>query len=400
MSQTEFDKMIDEWVERENKDRGKITIPKLGPYPVDLSGYYGQQMNEWVTTDSIRHYAVSLGDRNPLWWNEDYAKKTRWGGIIAPPTITDFLGTPSSTWRESSAAAKSQFARIVGGCKREWFQAIRPGDRFKCVDKWLGFEERQLKQEPRRFRLFIDTHQRSYINQKDETVAVVDNRFMVMANYPQPSAGGERPSGAGARKRHRFTDEERDAIYRGYDEETRQGADKLYWEDVAEGEELKPLVVGPLSSWDSAAFLAATPGQSVAFDIQWERVKRDLRPELLDPEINAWKPGEEGHLRDHSGHADRITGGYAFGYGAQIEGLICRLLCNWMGDDGFLKRLDCQFRVPAIHGDALWMKGKVTNKSSEGGEHLVALEVHCENQDGLMLVPGKATVRLLSRTQS
>ena len=76
------------------------------------------------------------------------------------------------------------------------------------------------------------------------------------------------------------------------------------------------------------------------------------------------------------------------------------MLYNWMGDEGFLKRLDCQFRVPAIHGDALWMKGKVANKSSEGSEHLVDLEVHCENQDGLILVPGKATVRLLSRTQS
>ena len=76
------------------------------------------------------------------------------------------------------------------------------------------------------------------------------------------------------------------------------------------------------------------------------------------------------------------------------------MLCNWMGDDGFLKVLDCQFRVPPIHGDALWMKGKVTNKSNEGSEKLVDLEVHCENQDGLMLVPGKATVQLLCRGQS
>ncbi len=400
MSQAEFDKIIDDWIAKENQNKGELTTPKRGPYPTDPQGFYGQQMNEWVTSDSIRNYAAALGDRNPLWWNEDYSKKTRWGGIIAPPTITDFIGTPSSAWRESSLKVRGQIARIVGGCKREWLQVVRPGDKFRCVDKWLGFEERPVKQEPRRFRLFIDTHQRSYINQKDETVAIVDNRFMIMANYPKPTTSGERPLGPPARKRHRFTDEERDAIYRGYDEETRRGADTLFWEDVIVGTDLKPLVVGPLTSWDSGAFLGATPGQAVAFDIQWDRVKRSLAPELLDPETNAWKPGEEGHLRDHGGHADRITGGYAFGYGAQIEGLLCRLLCNWMGDDGFVKKLDCQFRVPAILGDALHLKSKVTNKSSEGGEHLVDLDVHCENQDGLMLVPGKATVRLLSRTKS
>jgi acyl dehydratase len=33
----------------------------------------------------IRHFADGLGDTNPLWTDEEYAKRTKWGGIIAPP---------------------------------------------------------------------------------------------------------------------------------------------------------------------------------------------------------------------------------------------------------------------------------------------------------------------------
>lgn len=44
----------------------------------------------WITeanVDAIRHYALGIGDDNPLWLDPEYARKTRYGGIIAPPTI-------------------------------------------------------------------------------------------------------------------------------------------------------------------------------------------------------------------------------------------------------------------------------------------------------------------------
>ena len=71
----------------------------------------------------------------------------------------------------------------------------------------------------------------------------------------------------------------------------------------------------------------------------------------------------------------------------------------WMGDDGFLKIFDVKIPCYPILGEACHCKGKVTNKSIKDGEHLVDLEVSCENQDGLLLVSGNATVRLLSRKE-
>ena len=88
-----------------------------------------------------------------------------------------------------------------------------------------------------------------------------------------------------------MTDEERDAIYCAYDVETRRGADTLFWEDVVVGEELKPVIVGPVSTCDVAAWMAAIPGYAVAFDTEWEKIKLDFKFATFDDEVNAWKCG-------------------------------------------------------------------------------------------------------------
>ena len=91
MAETEQDKLVDEWVARRNSHIGEIKIPVIGEHPPDPDNFYGSQMNEYITTDLIRHYVDSLGDRNPLFRNQDYARRTRWGGIIAPPTFNQAI---------------------------------------------------------------------------------------------------------------------------------------------------------------------------------------------------------------------------------------------------------------------------------------------------------------------
>ena len=40
-----------------------------------------------ASRDGIRHYAHGIGDDNPLWCDPDYAARTRYGTIIAPPSF-------------------------------------------------------------------------------------------------------------------------------------------------------------------------------------------------------------------------------------------------------------------------------------------------------------------------
>ena len=68
-----------------------------------------------------------------------------------------------------------------------------------------------------------------------------------------------------------------------------------------------------------------------------------------------------------------------------------------MGDDGFLKRLYAELRRFNIIPDTTWIKGKVTRKYVENGEHLVDIECWGENQRGEITMPGHATVVLPSK---
>ena len=118
-------------------------------------------------------------------------------------------------------------------------------------------------------------------------------------------------------------------------------------------------------------------------------------------EIKGVESGEdeayEGGIHTSDTGARRLNIPYGIALGAQLEGVLAKLVTNWMGDDGFVKRLDFQSRRIWIFGHLAWLKGKVARKYVENDEALVDLEIWAENQDGLVLMPGSATVRLSSR---
>ena len=48
--------------------------------------------NQYASKEAIRNFANGVGDPNPLWRDEEYAKKTRYGKIAAPPAWYSLLG--------------------------------------------------------------------------------------------------------------------------------------------------------------------------------------------------------------------------------------------------------------------------------------------------------------------
>jgi acyl dehydratase len=48
-----------------------------------------------VNVPMIRHWVAALDDRNPVYVDEAFAKKTRHGGIVAPPAMLQTWGMPS-----------------------------------------------------------------------------------------------------------------------------------------------------------------------------------------------------------------------------------------------------------------------------------------------------------------
>jgi acyl dehydratase len=68
------------------------------------------------------------------------------------------------------------------------------------------------------------------------------------------------------------------------------------------------------------------------------------------------------------------------------------LLRQWIGDDGRIERIDCQFRTPNLKGQTVTAQGRVKEVRVEGERRVIDLDVWTANQDGAVLAPGTATV--------
>jgi acyl dehydratase len=133
-----------------------LRAPDLGPDSLaEAKALLGmpiriEQWNYEASRDVIRHYAWGIGDDNPLWCDPAYAARTRWGGIIAPPTfyygVFDAVvapGLPDIQWiysgadwtfnhparRNDEITARARYADVkeVGG-KRVGHMLVQTGD--------------------------------------------------------------------------------------------------------------------------------------------------------------------------------------------------------------------------------------------------------------------------------
>ena len=101
------------------------------------------------------------------------------------------------------------------------------------------------------------------------------------------------------------------------------------------------------------------------------------------------------HIDDEAGIAAGEKG--AFGMGNMRFNYLLDSLYDWAGDEAWVKKLGVQFRAINNKHDTLTCVGEITAKRVENGEHLVDLEMHVLNQDGVDTTPAEATVALPSR---
>jgi acyl dehydratase len=69
----------------------------LSDYSDELKSHLGVRGAAWtaeVEKGAVRKFARAIGETNPLYFDEDYAAGTRFGGIITPPTFVAALKAP------------------------------------------------------------------------------------------------------------------------------------------------------------------------------------------------------------------------------------------------------------------------------------------------------------------
>ena len=98
------------------------------------------------------------------------------------------------------------------------------------------------------------------------------------------------------------------------------------------------------------------------------------------------------HMDDEAGR----EAGYptAFGMGNLQWSYLHSLLRAWIGDEGRIRKLSCQFRSPNIRNQIVTAHGRITAVRDEGAETVVDLEVWTQNDSGQAMAPGTATVAI------
>jgi hypothetical protein len=157
-------------------------------------------------------------------------------------------------------------------------------------------------------------------------------------------------------------------------ERQRRGNVPRYWEDVQIGEEMIPVLEKGLLT-------------------MMEIIRFGLFVSGLPRRIESKREGiETGFSREDMQKRSGLEN--ASDYGPQRVCWLGQFVTDWMGDEGALKKLSCQVRHPSIMGDSNFVKGKVTGKRLENGEHLVDCDIRVENQAGLVTAPGRAIIAL------
>ena len=198
-----------------------------------------------VTRDAIYHLALAIGDLSPLYLDEDYARKTRWGTLLAPPIIVQSMDTLRAVGHSGLPEGLPGVHSIWTGSMYEWHRAIKLGDRIRA-ESYLKSRDEKQRASAAGARSTRPTRQ---------STTTRTTRRSASATTPGSASSAPRP------RRRRSTARSR---WRSGRPRTSQRFQKEYraqtrtteriWDDVKVGDELNTVLKGPLTPTAEIAF--------------------------------------------------------------------------------------------------------------------------------------------------
>ena len=365
---------------------GLITSPALEDWKerIGVNLRIGNIFNQLASKEAIRNYALGIGDINPLWQDEDYAKKTRYKGLVAPP---NWFYSVFPTWVLQGLPGVHAFH---SGNDWTFLKPVLVGDTITPECIFTGFDARPSKFAGKTVREY---QRANFYNQRNELVATTD-LWLIRAERAAARKTGKY---ADIKLPHPWTEAELKRVDEDILNEQIRGNQPRYWEDVEIGEELTPVVKGPFGLTDMVAYcVGAAPVQIMAHHASLELYRKHPAWAFRDPTSYSWEPVYGVHYNKAAANAAGLP--YPYDVGAQRQGWLINLLTNWMGDDGWLKKNYAEYRFFVYHSDVIWFLGKVVSKFvDEEGEYCVGIETNALNQRKENTMPGYSVVALPSR---
>jgi acyl dehydratase len=355
-----------------------------------------RELHSEATPDALRNWAHGTGDDNPLYCDEDYGPTTRWGGQIGHGTQVGHIKTPmlgDPMPEEIKKATKSLFRGVhvfVSGGTWDWYRPLRAGDR---IYSYRGEESVQEKKSEFAERSVIRVSRSVNLNQHGDIVGV----YRTLRVETERRKSREKGKYAAIEPAN-YTDEDYERIDAIYEQEKARGAERRYWEDVKVGDELQPMVKGPLTVTEIIAFHAGGYG-FVPYGLKSSRLgyknRKRIAPFYIKNEMGVWDVAQRLHW--DSEWAKAIGNPLAYDYGVMRQCWLYHMVSDWAGDDAFIERLEDSIRKFNYQGDTQFLTGKVVGKREQDGRFLADLELHMVNQRDTETAYGSATVSLPSQ---
>lgn len=345
----------------------------------------GAVFNEEATKGAIRRFVDGIGDSNPLFRDEEYAQSTHYGIIIAPPSfVFSVLAGLQFGWRG--------IAGFHSASDMEFYKPIKLNDKIRPEETFVGFDGPRSSEFAGR--MVFDHYEDKYFNEDNELVSKV----MRLVIRTERKAARKKGKYQKIELPHPWNESELKAIEEEVLSEKIKGANPRYWEEVNVGDELAPVIKGPLGMTDIVSMCVAglAPARLTAHGVALREYRKKPAWAFRDFNTYALEPIYAVHYNKEAAKAMGLP--FPYDVGTQRHCWQVNLLTNWMGDDGWLKRSKAQYRRFVYLSDVLWIRGKVIKKyTDENGEYCVDVETHAINQRDEDVMPGEASIILPSK---
>jgi acyl dehydratase len=351
--------------------------------------------NELASRIAVAKFAGGIGDINPLWTDEEYARRSPYGAPVAPPSfvIGCFSGIQFG-WPGLGSFHSQSLLRFE--------RPVYWGDVVNATCVYEGFDG----PAPSSFagRTVTDRFRNTYVNQRAEQIATIDWQVI---NFERGRAQERRGNGAGGdgggpQLPHPWNEDQVAEIEARVLAERPRGALPRQWEDVRPGDTLDLVTKGPIGMTDEIAFVAGG-GTPIPRLKAHAAALHDYHAHpawaFRDPVTSAREPIYSVHYNLQAARAMSVAFQYDVGFQRQCWQI--HQLTHWAGDHAWIKEAQAQYRRFVYHSDVIELRGTVTGtRVDEDGDHVADVETEAVNQRGEVVMPGRAVVALPTRSAS
>ncbi|MDD9943861.1 MAG: MaoC family dehydratase N-terminal domain-containing protein [Myxococcales bacterium] len=345
--------------------------------------------NYEATRDGIRHYAHGIGDDNPLWCDPDHAKRSKFGTIVALPSFLFSTSRIVSGYCGGLSGVHAMWA----GATWNWYKHVLRGDEISTEAHLKDLIEHKTRFAGRSIQQIYHT---AFFNQEGDKVADCDS-WVFRTDRDEARERGTKYTDVRGRVEP-FNEAELAEFGELYETEEIRGARPRYWDDVREGDPLPRMMKGPMTVTGFIGYAQGWGGLYIrANKLAWQLQAK--HPGLgIKNRFNVPDCPERVHWDER--FALEVGAPGAYDYGPERCSWLTHHVTNWMGDDGFLRRHDCQIRRHNPDGDALFIDGSVRRKFMEDGRYLVEIGQKAQTHRGELSTIGSAVVELPHRNGS